>query len=312
MLSLGLYDINNSSNQRNPARDYNTYNNGNNGMNNPSYPLNTFNNNSSNSAKPSNNPYYKYPLSYPQQYQQPSESLQRQPNSIPTQNYQQPPHDPNYQYVNKPPQDFIPNRRHSEKKRNEKTSKFRPDNKQEYKADHKIDSRERFRKKHIKYTNKRRSSESSESRSRSSRSSKSHSHSPNEKRRSSDSMKKNAAFKKMLKDKNNWECPNCKNLNFSKRIRCNRCHKNRPSSSIKEFIDNRKFVKNLGGPPGLFREGDWACSKCDNINFAKRQCCNRCGKEKDSSDTVGVIKNLGRKKTEHSSKNLENEGSKEN
>ena len=125
-------------------------------------------------------------------------------------------------------------------------------------------------------------------------------------------MKKNAAFKKMLKDKNNWECQHCKNLNFSKRIRCNRCHKNRPSSSIKEFIDNRKFVKNLGGPPGLFREGDWACSKCDNINFAKRQCCNRCGKEKDSSDTVGVIKNFSRKKTEHTSKNHENEGSKEN
>lgn len=142
----------------------------------------------------------------------------------------------------------------------------------------------------------------------SSRSSSSQSRSPYIKRKTSESMKKSAAFKKMLKDKNNWECPNCRNLNFSKRIRCNRCHKSRPT---KEYIDNRKFVKNLGGPPGLFREGDWACSKCDNINFAKRVCCNRCGKEKDSTDTVGVIKQY-KKKSLSKSREPPSENSKEN
>ena len=271
-------------------------------MNNPNqYPLNNISTNSSHSTKSTINPYFnKYnPSAYTSQQFQSSEPPQKQ---IPlVSNYQPTPiQDPaNYHYgnnnsnnSNKPHQTHQDLRRHSEVKKMDKGR---------LKSDY---NKEKLRKKHFKMIKRHsHSSDSSKSRSRSSKS-----RSPYVKRKTSDSMKKNAAFKKMLKDKNNWECSHCKNLNFSKRIRCNRCHKSRPPSSIKEFIDNRKFVKNLGGPPGLFREGDWACSKCDNINFAKRQCCNRCGKEKDTNDTVGVIKNFNRKKNEHNSKNHESDG----
>ena len=238
--------------------------------------------------KPPANPYYnKYPPSYPQQTQQqypqekplnPMPNYQNNPNSEPMQ-YHQPQSQPHKEF------------RRPNNNDDRKFNRDRPP-RQEF-------NRDRFKKKHYR---KRSSSRSS------SRSSKSHSHSTHVKRRTSESMKKSAAFKKMLKDKNNWECPHCKNLNFSKRIRCNRCHRSKPSSLNKEFVDTRKFVKNLGGPPGLFREGDWACSKCDNINFAKRQCCNRCGKEKDSNDTVGVIKGSNsRKKSEKGEKNEKGE-----
>ena len=32
----------------------------------------------------------------------------------------------------------------------------------------------------------------------------------------------------------------------------------------------------FGGPPGLFKEGDWRCENCQNINFKWRVICNKC------------------------------------
>jgi len=260
-------------------------------MNNVNYPPNNFVPNPAHKLPPNNNPYYKYPSSYPQQQQQqyPQITIQEKPiHTMPSyQNNPNPASDPRAYQQQPHPTPNKEYRRPNEPRKFERNRTSRPE------------FREKFKKKHFKVNNRRRSS----SKSSDSRSSRSHSRSTHVRRKPSENIKKSVAFKKMLKDKNNWECPNCKNLNFSKRIRCNRCHKNKPSGSNKEFVDTRKFVKNLGGPPGLFREGDWACSKCDNINFAKRQCCNRCGKEKDSTDTVGVIRGLSRKKGEKSEKN---------
>ena len=60
------------------------------------------------------------------------------------------------------------------------------------------------------------------------------------------------------------------------------------ASKDKVFLPPPKEVENatnwldgyLGGPPGLFRKGDWPCSKCKNVNFGRRLICNRCGEEK--------------------------------
>ncbi|KAG1672854.1 hypothetical protein FOA52_004658 [Chlamydomonas sp. UWO 241] len=38
------------------------------------------------------------------------------------------------------------------------------------------------------------------------------------------------------------------------------------------------------GPPGLFKEGDWACSSCGNTNWAKRNTCNMCSMPKQVGD----------------------------
>lgn len=32
----------------------------------------------------------------------------------------------------------------------------------------------------------------------------------------------------------------------------------------------------FGGPPGLFKENDWRCENCQNINFSWRTMCNKC------------------------------------
>ena len=32
-----------------------------------------------------------------------------------------------------------------------------------------------------------------------------------------------------------------------------------------------------GAPPSGIRDGDWQCSECPNVNFARRMECHRCG-----------------------------------
>lgn len=39
----------------------------------------------------------------------------------------------------------------------------------------------------------------------------------------------------------------------------------------------------VGGPRGRFKQGDWACVICGNMNWAKRLECNRCGEAKPGS-----------------------------
>ncbi|PHJ23977.1 ran binding protein [Cystoisospora suis] len=77
-----------------------------------------------------------------------------------------------------------------------------------------------------------------------------------------------------------WECedPACGNVNFSKRTRCNRCGKSRPKTG-----DPLKDIPNLGGPPGLFKHGDWPCTHCGNVNWARRSTCNICSAPKPNS-----------------------------
>lgn len=79
-----------------------------------------------------------------------------------------------------------------------------------------------------------------------------------------------------------WECPECKNINFAKRTECNRCKASKPLPDRKD----RKPATHLGGPPGLFKEGDWVCPKCRNVNFQRRNKCNRCGEMKPDDNEV--------------------------
>ena len=92
-----------------------------------------------------------------------------------------------------------------------------------------------------------------------------------------------------------WICPReqCKNINFGKRMTCNMCGESRPdlisdiSTTIPPAVCKDPEVKAkketgyLGGPPGLFKEGDWKCKFCGNVNFEKRSKCNRCKKNKE-------------------------------
>ncbi|ONM02996.1 RanBP2-type zinc finger protein [Zea mays] len=78
---------------------------------------------------------------------------------------------------------------------------------------------------------------------------------------------------------NDWECPNCHNINFGFRTVCNmrKCNTPRPANQGSKS-------DGLRGSKAKMPEGSWKCEQCNNINYPFRTKCNRpqCGAEKPS------------------------------
>lgn len=86
-----------------------------------------------------------------------------------------------------------------------------------------------------------------------------------------------------------WMCedPSCKNVNFARRKSCNLCGLSKPSSG-------GESSKDPSGPTigkaaaekskGLFSADDWMCTRCANVNWARRSTCNMCGAPKVGSN----------------------------
>ncbi|CAJ0606333.1 unnamed protein product, partial [Cylicocyclus nassatus] len=77
-----------------------------------------------------------------------------------------------------------------------------------------------------------------------------------------------------------WACtdPKCAQVNAEYRNSCESCGKSKPRSKNrvgkeigKEMADKSK---------GLFAAEDWVCSKCGNVNWARRKTCNVCNAPK--------------------------------
>ncbi|KAL1455472.1 hypothetical protein WDU94_009563, partial [Cyamophila willieti] len=73
-----------------------------------------------------------------------------------------------------------------------------------------------------------------------------------------------------------WVCsdPLCGNVNYHWRRVCNKCRTNRDEHvpPMVKVIGRNAADKS----EGIFKAQDWQCKSCGNVNWARRQSCNRC------------------------------------
>jgi len=79
-----------------------------------------------------------------------------------------------------------------------------------------------------------------------------------------------------------WICPakDCENLNFARREKCNKCGEPKEPSMIVKNAGTEIGQRFAEKSKGLFSANDWQCSKCGNINWARRNTCNVCNAPK--------------------------------
>ena len=93
-----------------------------------------------------------------------------------------------------------------------------------------------------------------------------------------------------------WDCPECRNNNYSFRQNCNRCEAPRPSSGRSSARRDERYGgrddrrgrdggrdsnRSSNRDGGADNSNDWECPKCQNNNFSFRAECNRCGLERE-------------------------------
>jgi len=116
---------------------------------------------------------------------------------------------------------------------------------------------------------------------------------------------------------NDWACANCTNMNWEWRTQCNRCHACRDPEEIAELerrarrggSRSRSRSNDKGGekevddlvaqrlrkrlsthPAGVFKDSDWVCVGCGNINWDWRTKCHQCQSGKPLKGTGVPLK----------------------
>ena len=92
----------------------------------------------------------------------------------------------------------------------------------------------------------------------------------------------------------NWKCGVCAEINFASRTECHRCKSPYATAALNTGgfgagfggtsmpMGNAKF----GGAPIEGVGGNWRCTTCANVNFAKREHCNRCQASRPPIDHI--------------------------
>jgi len=83
-----------------------------------------------------------------------------------------------------------------------------------------------------------------------------------------------------------WICSKeeCQNVNFARRDKCNKCGKAKDISNVVRKAGSEIGSRFAEKSHGLFSADDWQCSKCSNINWARRSTCNVCNAPKVGPD----------------------------
>jgi hypothetical protein len=85
-----------------------------------------------------------------------------------------------------------------------------------------------------------------------------------------------------------WNCESCGNTNWEWRMQCNRCHSCRSTLAeaqasvativppVEEIVKQRLRKRLSTHPAGVFKDNDWVCVSCGNINWDWRVRCHQC------------------------------------
>ena len=96
-----------------------------------------------------------------------------------------------------------------------------------------------------------------------------------------------------------WLCGCCGNTNWEWRMQCNRCHSCRsdplsapqvapPEAPVEEIVKQRLRKRLSTHPAGVFKDNDWVCVSCGNINWDWRVKCHQCASAKPFAKTRSV------------------------
>ncbi|KAI6196612.1 hypothetical protein M3Y94_01130300 [Aphelenchoides besseyi] len=77
-----------------------------------------------------------------------------------------------------------------------------------------------------------------------------------------------------------WACSNakCSFVNSERRSTCESCGRTKPRPKNKAGVELGKELAEKS--KGLFGQSDWMCTKCGNVNWARRNICNLCNAKK--------------------------------
>jgi len=80
----------------------------------------------------------------------------------------------------------------------------------------------------------------------------------------------------VLEKPGDWYCPNCGDLQFAKNALCRKCGTKNPDPEQSMALAQANGAKG-SSKGGQMKPGDWHCSGCGDLQFAKNTQCRKCG-----------------------------------